>query len=209
MEMQQQDDSSSFLGNETSSSPGYANLSLFSNINNNNNSNGKVMSPLPINSKPNGANKDSLPAKSNLFALMSGSLDTKSPDPVTRNEGGITTSIPLELHSLSSDTNVGDASTSPSLIGVLTPVKRPLNNGFVVKETVLPLPPPPNQSPPPWPPRDGAEEESGGEGNGDDPTPTTSLVLEGGSSFHLDAVVNVMNRVGHAAETEEELAMTV
>ncbi|KAM7536152.1 hypothetical protein Aperf_G00000090774 [Anoplocephala perfoliata] len=196
MEMQQQDDSSSFLGggNETSSSPGYANLSIF---------NGKSLLP-PLtnsNSKCSSTNGDVLPPKSStLFPLIASveSEEEKFEEDEVKSTQAIVpeTESALELHSLSSDATAGDSSVNPSLIGVLTPVKRPLNNGFVVKETALPLPlpPPPNQSPPAWP-----VDDLDFKGRSDDPTPTTSLVGEGGgSNLHLNGTVD-----------DSELAMTV
>ncbi|VUZ48920.1 unnamed protein product [Hymenolepis diminuta] len=188
MEIQQQDDSSSFLGgcNETSSSPGYANLSLF---------NGKSLLP-PLttsNSKCSSADGDVLPPKSTTLFPLIASVESEDEKILENDELRSTpvivpeTESALELHSLSSDATAGDSSVNPSLIGVLTPVKRPLNNGFVVKETILPhpLPPPPNQSPPAWP----VDDLDGS----DDPTPTTSLVIEGGeSSLHLNGTVDEM-----------------
>ncbi|KAH9285187.1 Receptor-type tyrosine-protein phosphatase gamma [Echinococcus granulosus] len=203
LEMQQQDDSSSFLGNDTSSSPGYANLSLF---------NGKLLSPVTYNSKPSSANGDAIPPKSTLFPFSATSLEMgdglNAVEKTGRREVDVEeTESTLELHSLTSDTNVGDVSISPSLIGVLTSVKRPLNNGFVVKEMVLPppLPPPPNQSPPPWPPRGNLEMGVGEVNEGEDPTPTTSLVVEGGSNLNLDDV-DIIDGVN---VDDTELTMTV
>ncbi|KAL5109470.1 Receptor-type tyrosine-protein phosphatase gamma [Taenia crassiceps] len=205
LDMQQQDDSSSFLGNETNSSPGYANLSLF---------NGKLLSPVVYNSKPPSANGDAIPPKSPLLPFTATDMETEdtlaAAEKTGRREVHVEgTESALELRSLTSNTNVGDVSISPSLIGVLTSVKRPLNNGFVVKEVVLPppLPPPPNQSPPPWPLRDNLEVEVGqGEvSEGEDPTPTTSLVVEGGSNPNLNDV-GITNGVN---VEDVELAMTV
>lgn len=195
MDMQQQDDSSSFLGggNETSSSPGYANLSIF---------NGKSLLP-PLahsNSKCSSTNGDVLPLKSSTLYPLIASVESEEKfeeDKVKSTQAIVPeTESALELHSLSSDATAGDSSINPSLIGVLTPVKRPLNNGFVVKETILPLPlpPPPNQSPPAWP-----VDDLDFKGGSDDPTPTTSLVGEGGdSNLHLNGTVD-----------DSELAMTV
>ncbi|KAL5965011.1 Receptor-type tyrosine-protein phosphatase zeta [Taenia solium] len=204
LDMQQQDDSSSFLGNETNSSPGYANLSLF---------NGKLLSSVAYNSKPPSANGDAIPLKSPL-PLTATSMEAEDVLDAVEKTGrrevhAEEMKSALELHSLTSNTNVGDVSISPSLIGVLTSVKRNLNNGFVVKEMVLPppLPPPPNQSPPPWPPRDNLEVEVGkGEvSEGEDPTPTTSLVVEAGSNLNLNDV-DIINGVN---VEDAELAMTV
>lgn len=201
LDMQQQDDSSSFLANETNSSPSYANLSLF---------NGKLLSPVTYNSKPPTANGDAISPKSPLLPLTATSMETEDAldavEKAGRREMHLKeTESSLELHSLTSNTNAGDVPISPSLIGVLTSVKRPLNNGFVVKEMVLPppLPPPPNQSPPPWPPRDNLE--MGEISEGEDPTPTTSLVVEGGSNLNLNDV-DITNGVN---VEDVELAMTV
>ncbi|VDM16635.1 unnamed protein product [Hydatigera taeniaeformis] len=193
LDMQQQDDSSSFLGNETNSSPGYANLSLFS---------GKLLFPVTHNSKNPSANGDAIPLKSTLLPLTATSMGAEDPlnavEKTEKRQIDVEEEEPaLELHSLTSNANSGDVSISPSLIGVLTSVKRPLNNGFVVKEMVLPppLPPPPNQSPPPWPPRPDNLEVQAVEGEvseGEDPTPTTSLVVEGGSNLNLNNV-NITN----------------
>ncbi|VDD82139.1 unnamed protein product [Mesocestoides corti] len=169
-EMQQQDDSSSCLGNDSS---GYANLSLF---------NGKIPSMAITSnavSKSPSANGDIAPSKNPFFPLLLAEEDEEEEEETAAVlvEEKVGLSNTLELHSLSSAHKSG-ASTSPSVIGVLTPVKKA--NGYVNEGQ--PLPPFPSQSPPPWPPKDDLERVCTDDDD-DDPTPTTSLVggVSGGS----------------------------